>query len=403
MGLVIAALLPFGRSIQFAVFLLPCLDVFTQTPYISMSLATLIFLAMFGRYLLTQLFQTSFYRAGMMITLLVVIYELLHMVYNPVMVSTQTVRWLLLFVFASLLIFDRNKYIEFKQLRFALLLGVIVSTGYGVLHKFFFPVELYHVNAIARFAGAAGDPNNFGLYCLLVMYFYLPTIPRVKIPKSSFLVVMLMLSFGALTVSRSFFLVSILSLLLYFVLYYRSAMGDIAFRLLLAVNIVLITLVVFFFSDQAVDMNLAIFSRFSGDNLSELTGARSDILREYIALFLSLPMYFVLFGAGINGYLGYYNFHFSQRGLFPEVVGPHNTFLEIFISFGFIGCLVLFTYVYSAFKAEKTRTNNHQVFRLALIPLMVFLLYCFSLQNLGKYSSYFILLLIIYNTYRKEA
>jgi len=105
-GIGVSAVLTFGRSINLAIFLLPNLDVFTQTSYISSSLATFIFLAMFARYALTQLAHTNYYRPGLIITLLVIVFELLHLIYNPVMFSTKTIRWLLLFLFVSLIIFD---------------------------------------------------------------------------------------------------------------------------------------------------------------------------------------------------------------------------------------------------------------------------------------------------------
>jgi len=170
---------------------------------------------------------------------------------------------------------------------------------------------------------------------------------------------------------------------------------------LILINVSAIGFLIFSFLGPSTGLELDILKRFSGDNLSQLTGARSDIVQEYIDLFFSLSSIFLLFGAGINGYLGYYNHFFLNRGLFPEVVGPHNTLIEILISFGLIGSLLFISYVYFAFKAEKSRVGSTKVFRIALIPIIVFLLYCFSLQNLGKYGSYFILMLIIYNTYRK--
>lgn len=402
-GIISAAVLPFGRSIQLAFFLLPSSEVFTQSPYISISLLTFIFLAMFGRYLLTHVLETQYSQPGLLLMFLMLVYELMHVLYNPVMASSTTVRWSIFFIFTSLLLFDRNKYCSFPQLRFALLCGVIVSTAYGLLHQHFAPISTHSLKLITRFAGGAGDPNNFGLFCLLLIYFYLPTIPREKIPKTTYAIIIMMLAFGTLTVSRSFFIVATLSLFTYFIFYYRSALGDIFVRFLISFNSLLILLCLYWLSGASFVGELDIFSRFSGDNLSELTGSRSDILQEYIKLFFEVPYIFVLFGAGINGYLGYYNYYFLQAGLFPEVVGPHNTLLEIMISFGLIGFILFATYIYLGFRAERTRTGSSAIFRLAWLPIIVFLLYCFSLQNLGKYGSYFILMLIVYNTYRKDS
>ncbi len=402
-GIVSAAVLPFGRSLQLAFFLLPCSEVFTQSPYISISLLTFIFLAMFGRYILTHVAETEYSQPGLLLLLLVLLYELGHVFYNPIMVSSTTIRWSIFFIFTSFLLFDRNKYCSFSQLRFALLCGIIASTLYGLLHQQFAPVSTHSVKIITRFAGGAGDPNNFGLFCLLLIYFYLPTIPREKIPKTTYIIILMMLAFGTLTVSRSFFIVATLSLLMYFFFYYRTALGDIMVRFLIFLNGLLILFCLYWLSGATFIGELDIFARFNGDNLSDLTGSRSDILQEYVKLFFELPYGFILLGAGINGYLGYYNYYFLQAGLFPEVVGPHNTLLEIIISFGLLGFVLFATYIYLGFRAERIRTGSTHIFRLAWIPILVFVLYCFSLQNLGKYGSYFILMLIVYNTYRKDA
>lgn len=402
-GVACAFLLPFGRSIQLAFFLLPCTEVFTQSPYISISLLTCIFLAMFARYLLTHVAQTQYSQPGLLLMLLVLVYEFMHILYNPAMASFVTLRWSVFFIFTSLLLFDKNKYCSFSQLRFALLCGVITSTFFGLMQQYFVPLGAQSLSTISRFSGGAGDPNNFGLFCLLLIYFYLPIVPRANIPRSTFVIIFLMLAFGALTVSRSFFIVATLSLLTYFIFYFRSAIGDMFVRLLLLLNCLLILFCLYWISGASFIGDLDIFVRFSGNNLSDLTGSRSDILQAYLQLFLDLPYNFVLFGAGINGYLTYYNHYFLQAGLFDEVVGPHNTLLEIIISFGAIGFTLFATYIYFGFRAERNRVASNHIFRLAWLPILVFLLYCFSLQNLGKYSSYFILMLIVYNTYRKES
>lgn len=402
MGVAISFALPFYRSVQLAFFLIPCLNVFVGSPYISISLATLIYLAIFGRYIMTQLFHTQYFIPGVIATIVVVGYELMHLIYNPVMLSTQTVRWMILFVFVSLLLFDKRKYIEFGQLRFVVLIGFITSTFYGLLKDIFHPVTFYHADAIARFAGGAGDPNNFGLLCLLLIFFYLPSVPKQPIKLSQLMILVGLLAAGSLTVSRSFFLVSFFSLFLYFLLYFRAAIGEIFFRTLFGISLGILAGIFLVLSGATEHINLDIMSRFDSDNLSELTGARSDIAKEYVKMFLAQEPDYMLFGGGINGYLGYYNYYFGVEKIFEEVVGPHNTFLEMLVSLGILGSFVFIYFVYAGFKAEKIRTRNYSFYRLSYLPIIVFLLYCLSLQNLGKYSSYFIVMMIIYNTYRKD-
>jgi len=402
-GIVSVVISPFWRVLALGFFLIPLLEAFTHSTYIPVSLATLIYIAILGRYIVTQLPYTRYYAPGLTITLIFIIYELLHVFVNPVMISSQTVRWLLLFVFVSLIIFDRKQYLDFKVVRWYLLIGLITSTLFGLIEQHFFPQIVHNSKVIARFSGATGDPNNFGLLCLLILFFYLPIQPKEFVGKKAFLVMAIVLGCGSLTVSRSFFIVTVLTLGLYFILYYRAALGDILFRTLIAILFGIFGVVVLLFTSEQIQFNFAILERFQGDNLSDLTGARSDIVKEYFLQYISLPMQYVLFGAGINGYLGYYNHFFAQKSLFPDVVGPHNTPLEILVSFGAIGSLIVVAYVVIAFKAERSRLYFSQVGKMAFIPLIVFLLYCLSLQNLGKYSSFFILLAIIICCYRKPA
>ena len=149
-------------------------------------------------------------------------------------------------------------------------------------------------------------------------------------------------------------------------------------------------------------INLDILNRFDTDNLSDLTGARSDIAKEYFKMFLEQDPDYMLLGAGINGYLGYYNYYFEVHKIFDEVVGPHNTFLEMLVSVGIVGSFLFIYFVYAGFKAEKIRTQNFSFYRISYLPIIVFIMYCLSLQNLAMYSSYFIVMMIIYNTYRRD-
>lgn len=402
LSLVVVATAPFGQVIQLSIFLLPCLDVFNGTPYMTMSLATLIYLAIFFRYLITQAPSAKLAPLGFAISLAIAVFELLHFAFNDNMVINQSIRWLLLFLCASFILFDKRNYLNFRDMRFAFLVGFLASTAIGLLTQYFHPVIIYNVHIVQRFAGASGDPNNFGLYALLLIFFYLPNVPRGGVSRKTKLLVLAIVTIGSLTVSRTYFLVLTLSSLFYFVLYFRNAIGAMTFRVVIALNSFVLLLTVWLFSGISLFKDADILKRFSGDNLSDLTGARSDIATQYIIHFFDAPISFILFGAGINGYIGYYNNLFAEKYLFPDVVGPHNTLLEAVLSFGFIGMFLWVAYIVFAFKSAREKMQPTTTFRLAFIPMLIFFLYFFSLQNLGKYSSYFILFMIVFNAYRGQ-
>lgn len=406
-GALVAFFLPFGRSLQLAVFLVPCLDVFAGTTLLPISLATVVYLVIFGRYLALQLIHTTYYVPGVLITIVFIVYEFHHALMLPSLISTQSFRWMLMFLFISFLLFDKKKYIAFIELRFAFFIGLLVSTAYGGLVLMFAGDTFVGNHAIERFSGGAGDPNNFGLMCLLLVFFYLPKVPR-KVPrkKITFLylsIVIILLFIGALTVSRSYFLVAFGSLGLYLVLYFRSSLGELFYRFLIFFTLSSLVLCVLFSIGMLDNVELGILKRFSGDNLSEITGARSDILAIYLDTYFMQPAYWFFFGAGINGYFTHYNDIFMANSLFPDRVGPHNTFVEIFVSFGLLGSWLIFLYIYLVFSAEKIRQSAKKIDWIAYIPLIIFFLYSLSLQNLGKYSSYLILLMVVYRVYEEES
>ena len=401
-GIMVAVLLPFSRSLQLAVFLVPCLDIFTGTTLLPISLATVIYLAIFGRYLLSQLLHTTYYVPGILITAIFIIYEFHHALMLPTLISTQSFRWMLMFLFVSFLLFDRNKYIEFSGLRLAFFIGLLFSTVYGGLVAIFGREVIVGGHGLARFSGGAGDPNSFGLMCLLLVFFYLPKIPRQKITFQHLTIVAVLLSIGSLTVSRSYFLVSFGSLGLYSIFYFRASISDLFYRFLIVFTFTSLALLVLQSTGMLDNVEFGILKRFSGDNLSEMTGARSDILTFYIDTYFAQSTYWVLFGAGINGYFTYYNDIFMLKSLFPQPVGPHNTFVEILVSFGMFGSWIIFIYIYLAFAAERIRVKSKKTYWMAYLPFIVFFLYSLSLQNLGKYSSYLILLMIIYSVYEDE-
>lgn len=401
-GILVAFLLPFSRSLQLAIFLIPCLGIFAGTSLLPISLATIIYLAIFGRYLVFQLLQTTYYVPGIIITTVFVIYEFHHALMFPSLVSLQSFRWMLMFLFVSLLLFDRNKYIAFNGLRLAFFIGLLFSTVYGGLVSVFGREIIVGGHGVARFSGGAGDPNSFGLMCLLLVFFYLPKIPRKKITTQQIAIVILLLSIGSLTVSRSYFLVSLGSIGLYSIFYFREAINELFSRFFIGITFISLILLVMQFSGMLDNVEFGILKRFQGDNLSEMTGARSDILAFYINTYISQPIYWVLFGAGINGYFTYYNDIFMLESLFPQPVGPHNTFVEILVSFGMLGAGIVFLYVYLAFLAERIRVKPKKVYLMAYISCIVFFLYSLSLQNLGKYSSYLLVLMMVYSIYEEE-
>lgn len=382
------------NNIRLFFFLIPSINYFTTLgmggnpiTFFLLALAVKYFLGVSGR---------RFSSINLLLAIVVVLIELAHLYITNFAGIGQHFRWVVLFFFAIMLMSEEDDYHSFRDYINYFIVGYFVSAALGVIGYLYSDVYPVNLDLVKRFSGLSGDPNTFGLYSLLVISFVLPRLSKTSFKSIDYVIFFAAIYFAVLTVSRTFLLCFVFLLLVYFAVRGFSRKGLALLMLFVSIG----TTVLFFGADSALTNNY--LSRLDHADLGGLTGARSGVFVEYINGFLSLAPLEILFGVGVNGYLEYFFYEvdaFNAYKDFSEPIGPHNAFLELFVSFGLIGGLIfLFLLASCLFSSVASSARSVGIDR--ILPLVALLSYALALQYLGQYSFYFLLLLI--NLYIKE-
>lgn len=387
-------LFKFENNLRFVFFLIPSVYYFAQLAGGSNPI-TYYLILLFLKYLFF-LKNKRFDVVNVILALVIVGFELVNLLINDFAYIAEVVRWSLLFLFATLLMSERSNARLFSSYANYFIAGYFASSVLGLIIFYQGDASAVNINAIKRFSGLSGDPNSYGLYAVLVLSFLLP---KLGLSKESFLSwssVFIVGFFSVLTVSRTLLICYVAIIMIHFLFNLRSKKDLIAALILIA----FLYGALLFWGGSGLFDNYS--RRFDHSDLAGLTGSRSVIFAEYISGFFDLNVLRMLFGAGVSGYLDYYFYNvpgFNSFGYFYQPVGPHNTVVELLVSFGFIGSAVFLILMFRCmFEGVALRRKGHGV--RVLLPFVMLVIYSLTLQNLGQYVFYFMLLLV--SLYIKE-
>lgn len=173
--------------------------------------------------------------------------------------------------------------------------------------------------------------------------------------------------FGAMTISRSFYLGLIVTLL--FVLFFKSSGNRVAKSFVLICVIVVV--VSLFLSNS--DVIKKVFSNLQlrlDNGVDEGSGGRTDIWFSCINYLLDHPIN-LFFGMGATNYILVGE---ATNELFAA--GSHNLFLDFLMSWGIIGSTILIVFLLKTLKRQKEscKTLQHQNF----IPLITYVFFAMT-------------------------
>lgn len=233
-----------------------------------------------------------------------------------------------------------------------------------------------------RFSGMNGDPNYYSVSLVLVL---MGALVMYKENKRFFWIAFGATCFlGVQTYSKSFLLALLVVVVVSFVVLARAKRGKLAFACfvaLLAIGGYLISTGYFY----SVTLLLNRFIT-SATNISDLTTGRSDIWKDYFAVFNSNILNFI-FGNGISA---------------PLVggKGAHNFYLEMMYYLGIFGSLLFLFYCGTGYVRAARETKGRVTVGKTTI-LLIMALY-FGLQMLFYNELYFhiafVLLLSLYES-----
>mgnify|MGYP004504493371 CR=1 FL=1 len=196
----------------------------------------------------------------------------------------------------------------------------------------------FYVNEtiINRFCGIVADPNYYTQMILVSFTLCVDVLifERIKISKkmkySLFFSSALILYFGTLTYSKSYFIVISIIALISIIYYLKSNNSKKKIRFILPIAIILLFLMCQFFVTYIIP---AIMQRVT--TTVDLTSGRLDIWNSYFELACN-DSWILLIGAGIE----------NARNLVTPYLGrpeaAHNVYIELLFDCGIIGCIFLY-------------------------------------------------------------
>ena len=211
-----------------------------------------------------------------------------------------------------------------------------------------------------RFSGVWGDPNYYTVNLILALLFALYLNIKHEISTRSFIFLsILIISFGALTQSKTFLLMLVISLSYCFYLSVKTKRYNLTLLMICCVIVggALIatgTLIIF---DGIIERIML------SQNVGQLTTNRSIIWENYIRYFNSNPSVWLI-GNGLCS-------------AFVNRAAPHNTYIDFIFYYGLIGSAIFIYLIKLSFSRFKKCERV-----IGYMPMIALLIMLFSLSSL---------------------
>lgn len=275
-------------------------------------------------------------------------------------------------ILAFLLIQCKDLNFNKEYIFYSLFAGLLFSAALGVVY----PIQKWRFNwhPKYRFSGLMRDPNYFGVLAILLISS--STIVFKDWRKYFFIAICSAITF--ITVSKMFILVLalyLLSLIIYTIFIKKENRSNILVNVLLLLSISFSIILLLMVTGVSKDLINKIAQRLGltpggSFNIDTITTGRTYLWRTYLTnLFSNFQNVFV--GRSM-GYLHYYNVVWSVE---ETVFAAHNTYLDIILSFGFLGTLLYAAiWVLIVREARPLRGNFYTVSTLISLLIMIFAL-----------------------------
>jgi len=293
--------------------------------------------------------------------LLLILLELFNTIYYTNSINFKFLKYFIIFGLSILNLVDINDSFSIRQAKLYLIVGTLLysfaflSINYNILFT-----DSFRVGGLGEL-----DPNTYSFYNLLVSTIILNDIicGKSSYYNKLFLIFAAIIIYitGFLTLSKTYVIVSILILFIYFIINFNSFK-----KICLLLGFIFIIYLLFINIDYLNAIVVNMIYRFElGMLKGDLTTGRTYIYMHYLR-HLSQDTRVLLFGYGLFGYRRFFTF------------SPHNSYIEILSAWGLIGVSIfLLIYYYSL----RIMFNNIK-FNLRLyqtVPVLVILIYMLTL------------------------
>ena len=262
-----------------------------------------------------------------------------------------------------------------KDMVMALSCGVVISCSIGFfladfpgLAQYMRMVRTYEISYdLLRFTGLYSDPNYLSLVLVVLMVALYGLMRAKQIGKIGWVLCGCMVFFGVQTISKSFFLMLFVALLLFII----EAIRHRRFAFL-AILVTAVTIVVVLVMQGKIQMFDNILERlFHSD---DFTTGRTDLLGTYLSHSFNDPIHLIV-GTGVAAA--------PLGGL------PHNTYIDFLYYYGLLGTFFFGLAMYYAISPIRVKFSL-----LNTSPLICFCIMIAALSYLQMYDFSYVLILV---------
>lgn len=234
---------------------------------------------------------------------------------------------------------------------------------------------------IMRTSGLDIDPNYYAVQILMAISVLLVTKYKRKTKTLEKFLLVILVMFGFLSLSKMYLISIIFIIIFYLVIYFKEGI----FKGIKYIGILFISTSVALMINYNYFYNIYLM-RFAGGNIdfSTVTTGRSFIWKNYInEIFFNIKTLFL--GQGISNFL--------------NSIGAHNIYLSTWYKIGFLGICLYMIYIFTCSKIIGNKTgekNKIKLIDISLLPIYMILFANFALDaSVFSYFPIHILLAIL--------
>lgn len=274
---------------------------------------------------------------------------------------------LIIYFVLAYLVMNSKQNINVRKLLMFFVAGILIASVLGTFSDWVpglsgfmraTRIKLDDGDIVGRFSGIQTNPNFYTMDITIAIAALLYFIGSKKQRWFDYLLVIVLLGFGVLSLSLSFMLSMAFVFLLYLI-YKIFRLTRLSFDINVVLRgtlVIVLTIIVISQISNLPYMDIY-FQRlgaggFVDQSLSDLTTGRSDIWSDYLKLYLSDWRIFI-FGVGYS--VEAYNLRQA-----------HNYFLELLVHLGIVGTMIYFNVLNSIFKPFSVKIKGRM---LCLLPL----------------------------------
>lgn len=381
-GIIMIILNKVNENLLLGFFLFPCINLFMKEG--TFSYGIILFLLISIHYFCNRYKSLKVNKLILICLIIILIIESINFIGYLQSEIISAIRWAIIFIYGICILIDKRINLNYKECINITCISIILSVVLGIIIGY---ESSFRVNdlIIGRIEGMSGDPNWLGAIILITILSIINImIVEKKWTYLNLIMIFILLSIGVCTLSRTFLLVSLGTLTLVIL----DSLLNNRYKVIKVILLcIVLSAVIVNIIPQLKVYILTMNERFSyAENLSDFTGSRSEILKNYISIIFNNPRV-MLVGYGLVGFIRKANM----------THGTHNTYVEMIMAWGGIGSIVFLGLLSRIFKNEIKKIESKTYYIYKFLPIIIMGIYFMGLQSIAKATVIYIFFIAVKN------